>query len=39
VSGIVDAFAVRADGSLVATGSSVVPELPGHTGLEGIAVS
>jgi hypothetical protein len=39
VSGILDAFAVRPDGSLVGTGSSVAPELPGHTGLEGIAVS
>ena len=38
-SGIVDAFAIKADGSLVSTGSSVAPELPGHSGLEGIAVS
>jgi 6-phosphogluconolactonase (cycloisomerase 2 family) len=36
---VVDAFAVSADGSLVFTGSSVAPELPGHSGLEGIAVS
>jgi len=34
---LVDSFAVQADGSLVATGA-VAPELPGHTGLEGIAV-
>jgi hypothetical protein len=33
------AFAVKADGSLAFTGSSVAPELLGHTGLEGIAVS
>lgn len=38
-SDVVDAFAVKADGSLVFTGSSVAPELPGHNGLEGIAVS
>jgi Lactonase, 7-bladed beta-propeller len=38
-SGIVDAFAIQADGSLASTGSSVAPELPGHSGLEGIAVS
>lgn len=36
---IVDGFAVQADGSLLSIGSSVAPELPGHTGLEGIAVS
>jgi hypothetical protein len=36
---IVDGFAVQANGSLVFTGSSVAPELPGHSGLEGIAVS
>jgi hypothetical protein len=36
-SDLVDSFAVQADGSLVATGS-VAPELPGHSGLEGIAV-
>jgi hypothetical protein len=36
---VVDGFAVHADGSLAFTGSSVAPELPGHTGLEGIAVS
>jgi len=36
-SDLVDSFAVQADGSLVATGS-VAPELPGHVGLEGIAV-
>lgn len=34
---LVDSFAVQPDGSLVATGSAA-PELPGHTGLEGIAV-
>ncbi len=34
---LVDSFAVQANGSLVATGS-VAPELPGHSGLEGIAV-
>ena len=34
---LVDVFAVQPDGSLVATGS-VAPELPGHGGLEGIAV-
>jgi hypothetical protein len=34
---LVDAFAVQSDGSLVATGSAA-PELPGHAGLEGIAV-
>jgi len=34
---LVDSFAVHADGTLTATGS-VGPELPGHTGLEGIAV-
>jgi hypothetical protein len=38
-SDVVDAFAVKAGGSLVFTGSSVAPELPGHNGLEGIAVS
>jgi hypothetical protein len=38
-SDVVDAFAVSAGGSLVFTGSSVAPELPGHSGLEGIAVS
>jgi hypothetical protein len=37
---IVDGFAVRSNGSLAfAGGSSVAPELPGHSGLEGIAVS
>jgi len=36
---IVDAFSVHTDGSLSFTGSSVAPELPGHSGLEGIAVS
>jgi hypothetical protein len=36
---IVDGFAVQKDGSLLFTGSSVAPELPGHSGLEGIAVS
>jgi len=36
-SDLVDSFSVRGDGSLVATGSAA-PELPGHTGLEGIAV-
>jgi hypothetical protein len=36
---IVDGFAVTGNGSLVFTGSSVAPELPGHSGLEGIAVS
>jgi hypothetical protein len=36
---IVDAFSVHHDGSLSLTGSSVAPELPGHSGLEGIAVS
>jgi Lactonase, 7-bladed beta-propeller len=39
VNDIVDGFAVQGDGSLVFTGSSVAPELPGHGGLEGIAVS
>jgi hypothetical protein len=34
---VVDSFAVQANGSLVATGSAS-PELPGHNGLEGIAV-
>ena len=34
---LLDSFAVQSDGSLVSTGS-VAPELPGHTGLEGIAV-
>ena len=34
---LLDSFAVQADGSLVSTGS-VAPELPGHAGLEGIAV-
>ncbi len=37
-SDLVDSFAIHADGSLVATGA-VAPEVPGHTGLEGIAVS
>ena len=37
--GIVDAFTVHHDGSLTVTGSSVAPELPGQSGLEGIAVS
>ncbi len=37
---IVDGFAVHENGSLSFTGgSSVAPELPGHSGLEGIAVS
>lgn len=36
-SDVVDVFAVQADGSLVPTGS-VTAELPGHSGLEGIAV-
>jgi len=36
---IVDAFAVHHDGSLTFIGSSVAPEPPGHSGLEGIAVS
>jgi hypothetical protein len=36
---VVDAFSVGHDGSLTFTGSSVAPELPGHSGLEGIAVS
>lgn len=36
--GIVDGFAVGPDGTLSYTGS-VAPELPGHGGLEGIAVS
>jgi hypothetical protein len=36
-SDLLDTFAVQPDGSLVPTGS-VAPELPGHTGLEGIAV-
>lgn len=36
---IVDAFTVHPDGSLTFTGSSVAPELPGHSGVEGIAVS
>ncbi len=37
---IVDGFAVQGNGSLSFTGgSSVAPELPGHSGLEGIAVS
>jgi len=34
---LVDSYAVQADGGLVPTGA-VAPELPGHTGLEGIAV-
>lgn len=34
---LVDSFAIRADGSLAPTGA-VSPELPGHAGLEGIAV-
>ena len=38
-SDIVDGFAVQENGSLAFTGSSVAPELPGHSGLEGIAVS
>jgi 6-phosphogluconolactonase (cycloisomerase 2 family) len=38
-SGIVDSFQVHGDGSLGFTGSSVAPELPGHSGLEGIAVN
>ena len=36
-SDLVDSFTVTPTGSLVSTGS-VAPELPGHTGLEGIAV-
>lgn len=36
-SDILDTFAVQTSGSLVFTGS-VTPELPGHSGLEGIAV-
>ena len=36
---VVDAFSVGHDGSLTFTGSSVAPELPGHSGLEGIPVS
>ncbi len=36
-SDLVDSFAVQSDGTLVPTGS-VAPELPGHSGLEGIAV-
>lgn len=36
-SDLVDTFAVSPEGTLVPTGS-VAPELPGHTGLEGIAV-
>ncbi len=36
-SDFVDIFSIRPNGSLVATGS-VAPELPGHSGLEGIAV-
>ena len=36
-SDLVDSFAVTPTGALIATGS-VAPELPGHTGLEGIAV-
>jgi hypothetical protein len=36
-SDLVDSFAVQANGTLVATGSAA-PELPGHNGLEGIAV-
>jgi 6-phosphogluconolactonase (cycloisomerase 2 family) len=36
---IVDAFSVHSNGLLSFTGSSVAPELPGHSGLEGIAVS
>ncbi len=36
-SDLVDAFAVQPNGTLVATGSAT-PELPGHAGLEGIAV-
>ena len=36
-SDLVDSFAVQRDGSLVSTGS-VAPELPGHIGLEGIAL-
>jgi hypothetical protein len=36
-SDIIDTFAVTPTGALVRTGS-VAPELPGHTGLEGIAV-
>jgi 6-phosphogluconolactonase (cycloisomerase 2 family) len=38
-SDIVDAFSVGHDGSLTFAGSSVAPELPGQSGLEGIAVS
>ena len=36
-SDLVDSFAIGSDGTLVPTGS-VAPELPGHSGLEGIAV-
>ncbi len=36
-SDLVDTFAVSPTGALIATGK-VAPELPGHTGLEGIAV-
>jgi hypothetical protein len=36
-SDLVDTFAIGSSGTLTATGS-VAPELPGHTGLEGIAV-
>jgi len=36
-SDLIDTFAVSPTGTLVPTGS-VAPELPGHTGLEGIAV-
>jgi DNA-binding beta-propeller fold protein YncE len=35
---MVDAFTVKADGSLTPVGS-VSPELPGHSGLEGIVVT
>jgi len=34
---LLDSFAVQPGGTLVPTGS-VAPELPGHSGLEGIAV-
>ncbi len=36
-SDVIDTFAVSPTGALVRTGT-VAPELPGHTGLEGIAV-
>lgn len=36
-SDLIDSFAIAGNGSLIKTGT-VSPELPGHTGLEGIAV-